>query len=83
MSHMPASFSLVCTSGLTFPFVNGARVQGMAVEDPKALWVMQGWAFSYDSFWTKARIQAYLRYIERLGRRSSSSLQSRDCGIML
>jgi hypothetical protein len=33
----------------------------MATQDPQALWVMQGWSFVFDPFWTKDRIKAYLR----------------------
>ncbi len=35
----------------------------MATQDPQALWVMQGWSFVFDPFWTKDRIKAYLRYL--------------------
>jgi hypothetical protein len=41
--------------------VAAARLQGMATQDPQALWVMQGWSFVFDPFWTKDRIKAYLR----------------------
>jgi alpha-N-acetylglucosaminidase len=34
---------------------------GMAKTDPKALWVLQGWAFMFKrSFWTQPRIRAFL-----------------------
>jgi alpha-N-acetylglucosaminidase len=37
-----------------------AVYEGMAAEDPQALWVMQGWSFVFDKFWTKDRIRSYL-----------------------
>ncbi len=38
-----------------------AIYRGMTQSDPKAVWVLQGWAFMYKrSFWTQPRIQAYL-----------------------
>jgi len=34
---------------------------GMTSTDPKAVWVLQGWAFMYKrSFWTQPRIKAFL-----------------------
>lgn len=38
-----------------------AIYDGMAGTDPQAVWVLQGWTFSYQrSFWTQPRIQAFL-----------------------
>jgi alpha-N-acetylglucosaminidase len=36
-----------------------AVYQGMAIADPKALWLMQGWLFRSE-WWTNERIKAYL-----------------------
>ena len=38
-----------------------AIYDGMAKTDPQALWLLQGWTFSYKrSFWTQPRIRAFL-----------------------
>lgn len=38
-----------------------AIYSGMSESDAEAVWVLQGWAFMYKrSFWTQARIQAFL-----------------------
>lgn len=38
-----------------------AVYEGMAAEDPQALWVMQGWSFVFDKFWEdKSRVRSYL-----------------------
>jgi len=38
-----------------------AIYDGMAGTDPHAVWVLQGWTFSYQrSFWTQPRIEAFL-----------------------
>ncbi|NQV36174.1 MAG: alpha-N-acetylglucosaminidase, partial [Phycisphaeraceae bacterium] len=38
-----------------------AIYDGMARNDPQAVWVLQGWAFMYKrSFWTQPRIEAFL-----------------------
>ncbi len=38
-----------------------AIYNGMAGTDPHAVWVLQGWTFSYQrAFWTQPRIQAFL-----------------------
>lgn len=38
--------------------------QSMAIADPKAIWVMQGWMFFYDaSFWQPTQIQALLHAV--------------------
>jgi alpha-N-acetylglucosaminidase len=38
-----------------------AIFEGMSRADPKAVWVLQGWAFHYQSkFWTQSRIEAFL-----------------------
>ncbi|ELR13759.1 peptidase, S8/S53 subfamily protein [Acanthamoeba castellanii str. Neff] len=41
-----------------------AVYEGMATQDPQALWVMQGWSFVFDPFWTKDRIKAYLSGVD-------------------
>ncbi len=41
-----------------------AIYNGMAKTDPQAVWVLQGWTFSFKrSFWTQPRIQAFLKAI--------------------
>ncbi len=38
-----------------------AIYDGMAKSDPKAVWVLQGWAFMYQrAFWTQPRFRAFL-----------------------
>jgi alpha-N-acetylglucosaminidase len=38
-----------------------AIYDGMAASDPQAVWVLQGWTFSFKpSFWTQPRIKAFL-----------------------
>ena len=32
----------------------------MAIQDPEAVWIMQGWMFSYGDFWQAAQIEAIL-----------------------
>ena len=40
--------------------VSRAIYNGMAESDPKAVWVLQGWAFMYqDEFWTQPRMKAF------------------------
>jgi alpha-N-acetylglucosaminidase len=34
--------------------------QGMADEDPEAIWFMQDWLFLFDKFWTPPRVEALL-----------------------
>ena len=42
-----------------------AIYDGMASSDPKAVWVLQGWAFMYNrQFWTQPRFKAFLDAIE-------------------
>jgi alpha-N-acetylglucosaminidase len=41
-----------------------AIYDGMATTDPRAVWVLQGWTFSYKrSFWTQPRIRAFLEAV--------------------
>ena len=38
---------------------------GMAKSDPKAIWVLQGWAFMYKrTFWTQPRFRAFLDAVD-------------------
>ena len=42
-----------------------AIYDGMAKTDPQAVWVLQGWTFSFKrSFWTQPRIQAFLEAVD-------------------
>ena len=41
-----------------------AIYDGMAATDPRAVWVLQGWTFSFKrSFWTQPRIEAFLEAV--------------------
>ena len=40
-----------------------AVVESVKKADPKATWVMSGWAFTYDHIWTEADVEAFLRVI--------------------
>ena len=32
----------------------------MTIQDPEAIWIMQGWMFSYGDFWQQPQIEAIL-----------------------
>ena len=32
----------------------------MTIQDPEAVWIMQGWMFSYGDFWQQPQIEAIL-----------------------
>jgi len=38
-------------------------LNGLAAADPNAVWVMQGWLFFNDSFWTQPTVDAYIKDI--------------------
>ncbi|QKX57787.1 uncharacterized protein TRUGW13939_04907 [Talaromyces rugulosus] len=38
--------------------------QGLKAADPSAIWLMQGWLFLTNDFWTDSRISAYLGGVE-------------------
>eukprot|EP00116_Pleurobrachia_bachei_P002257 sb/3462519/ len=40
--------------------VSNATVSLILRHDPTAIWVVQGWTFGYDPYWTTPRVQAYL-----------------------
>ncbi|CAK4737518.1 unnamed protein product [Aphanomyces euteiches] len=39
---------------------SSAVLKSMQMVDPKAVWLMQGWLFSFSRFWTEATMEAYL-----------------------
>ena len=57
---------LFCIINYIFYFLDYIRETGkaifnaMQIEDPDAVWIMQGWLFSYGDFWQESQIKAIL-----------------------